>query len=311
MTTVKLSSGKEIPIMGLGTINQPDKIGEVIKDAIEIGYRHFDCAGGYLNEKAIGDALQELIKNGKIKREEIWITSKLWNIYHDPKDVIEICKKSIKDLQCEYLDLYLMHWPLAWFKNEKEDLAPMEEDNKTIKTVDIPLIETWKAMESLVDQGLVKSIGVSNFTEKHIEEIFGQAKIKPAMNQIENHPYLAQNELVSYCKSKGINITAYSPLGTAHLKRPEDPVLLKDPVILQMAQDLNVSPAQIVLKWNMIRGVIVIPRSSSKNHLLDNFNALNLKLSDEQFKAISDLDKHFRFIRPLDLWGIDVFDEKK
>ncbi|KAJ5077843.1 hypothetical protein M0811_05533 [Anaeramoeba ignava] len=308
MEYIELNTKQKIPALGIGTYRSPKgEVGKAIKIALETGFRHIDCAYFYGNEDEIGEILKETFDQGKIKREDVWITSKLWNIFHDPKDVQEGCEKTIKDLQCGYLDLFLIHWPVCFEKRNDLDLLPRKDEN-TMSTVDIPLIETWHAMEKLVEIGLVKSIGISNFTKERIEEIYEKAKIKPVINQIENHPYLQQEELCEYCRKNGIQITAYSPLGTSHFKK-ENPSLLQDPIILEIAKKHNVSPAQILIKWQIQRGNTVIPKAVKPEHIKDNFECLKVKLTEEDMKQIATLDRHFRFVNPLNFWNIDVYGE--
>ncbi|KAJ5077847.1 aldo/keto reductase [Anaeramoeba ignava] len=309
MEYVELNTKQKMPALGIGTWkSKKGEVGKAVKIALETGYRHIDCAYAYENEDEIGEILKETFDQGKIKREDIWITSKLWNIFHDPKDVQPICEKTIKDLQCGYLDLYLMHCPVCFEKRENLELFPRKDEN-TMSTVNIPLIETWHAMEKLVELGLVKSIGISNFTKEKIEEIYEKAKIKPVINQVENHPYLQQEELCQYCRKNGIQITAYSPLGTSDSKKEEDPSLLQDPVINEIAKKHNVSSAQILIKWQIQRGNTVIPKAVKPEHIKDNFDCQNIKLTEEDMKQIATLDRHFRFLNPLNFWNIDMYGE--
>ncbi|KAJ5077846.1 aldo/keto reductase [Anaeramoeba ignava] len=308
MEYVELNTKQKMPALGIGTYRSPKgELGKAIKIALETGIRHIDCAYFYENEDEIGEVLKETFDQGKIKREDVWITSKLYNIFHDPKDVQEGCEKTIKDLQCGYLDLFLIHWPVAFAKRDNLELFPKNDDD-SMCTVDVTLIETWHAMEKLVELGLVKAIGISNCTKEKIDEIYEKAKIKPAVNQIENHPYLQQEELCQYCRKLGIQITAYSPLGTTDFKQ-ENALLLKDPVILEIAKKHNASPAQVLIKWNIQRGNAVIPKAVKPEHIKDNFECFKVKLTEEDMKQIATLDRHLRFVNPMYFWNIDVFGE--
>ncbi|KAJ5076728.1 hypothetical protein M0811_00045 [Anaeramoeba ignava] len=312
MQTVKLSSGKNIPVIGLGTWKLPtEKIDQIIRDSIEVGFRHFDCAWGYENEEQIGNVFKEIFSTDKSKREDFWITSKLHNIFHDPKDVQWACEQSIQNLGCDYLDLFLIHWPISFEKRDDLDPEPLDFNTFTISTVDIPLIQTWKAMEKLVEKGLVKSIGVSNFSIDHLKEILKEAQIKPVVNQVENHPYLQQEDLVQFCKENQIQVIAYSPLGSLDSKQKDDPSILDDPIIKEISQRLNCLPAQVVLKWQIQRGLIVIPKSSNPLHMKENLQALEFTLSQEDMDKIKSINRNYRFLNPMNFWGITVFEEIK
>ncbi|KAL7014036.1 hypothetical protein ACKWTF_015707 [Chironomus riparius] len=212
--SIKMSSGFSIPIIGLGTWKSPQgQVEQAVKDAIDAGYRHIDCAFVYGNENEVGDGIAAKIAEGVVKREDLFITSKLWNIFHDPKDVKGAVEKSLKLLKVDYLDLYLIHWPMGYANLDNgANLFPKNEKEEWIFS-DVDIVDTWKGMEELVDAGLVKSIGLSNFNSKQIERVMATARIQPAMLQIECHPYLNQKRLIEFCRSKNIAVTAYSPLG--------------------------------------------------------------------------------------------------
>lgn len=280
-----------MPGFGLGTWkSDPGVVGAAVKTAIEqIGYRHIDCAAIYGNEKEIGTALKSVFDGGVVKREDVFLTSKLWNSNH-AKDAVEpALKQTLADLQVDYLDLYLMHWPVA-----------TSEDGSMVSLDEFPLVETWRAMEACREKGLCKDIGVSNFSKKKLQELCEQASIKPAVNQIELHPYLQMKDVLKYGEEQGIHFTAYSPLGSkdrpASLKNDDEKPILEDPVIGEIAKKNQVSPAQILIAWALGRGTSVIPKSVSPERLKQNMEASDLTLKPGDMEAISKLDKHARYV---------------
>jgi len=302
MRTFLLPSGALMPGLGLGTWkSDPGAVGEAVRNALEIGYRHLDCAYIYLNEAEIGSALKDVfsspsddVSSNTIKREEVFITSKLWNSEHAPEDVEPALRKTLSDLQIDSLDLYLIHWPVVSSKREEDagKLIPLEE---------APIIDTWKAMEKCVDKGLVKDIGVSNFSKKKLQELIAQARIKPAVNQVELHPYLQCEELHTYCEQEGIHLTAYSPLGSNDrnpaFKRDDEIPILDDPIIAEIAKKYDdASPAQILLAWALQRGTSVIPKSVSPRRQEENLKAAEIELDEDDMTRIATLDRHDRYL---------------
>jgi len=288
--TVKLNNGLEMPIFGLGTWKS--KAGEVeqaVKDAIDIGYRHIDCAYVYGNEKEVGAALASKFADGTVKREEMWITSKLWNTFHRPDLVEKNLKLTLKDLGLKYLDLYLIHWPAA-YKEELETFPKDEAGN--ILFSDVDYLDTWKAMEKLVNKGLIKAIGLSNFNKAQITRIIENATVQPSVLQIECHPYLNQSRLIEFAKSKGIAITAYSPLGSPDRPwaKPGDPQLMDDPKLLELAKKYNKSPAQVLLRYQLDRGIITIPKSVTKSRIQQNFEVFDFHLSPQDIDYLNTFD---------------------
>lgn len=298
-------NGNRVPVIGLGTWEAgKNVVGDAVKFAItKAGYRHIDCASIYGNEKEIGEGLKDVL-SPSVKREELFITSKLWNTDHRGQYVEKACRKTLADLRLEYLDLYLMHWGIAFAQGN--DLEPIDKDGYAI-TEAISVQQTWQAMESLVKTGVVKSIGVANFTTVQLIDLLTYAKIKPVMNQVELHPYLPQTELVNFCHYKNISVTAYSPLGTPGNKSPNDPALLDDKVILKIAKAHHRSPAQILLNWAIRRGTIVIPKSTHEERIKENVDIFDFELTDEEQTQMSALNKNYRFVNPSQWWDIPYF----
>lgn len=293
---VKLYNGLEIPIFGLGTWKS--KTGEVeqaVKDAIDIGYRHIDCAFIYGNEKEVGAALKAKFKDGTVKREDLWITSKLWNTYHRPDLVEKNVKMSLENLGLDYLDLYLIHWPMAY--KEETDTFPKDADGNILFS-DVDYLDTWKALEALQKKGLVKTIGLSNFNKAQITRVLEGGSIKPSVLQVECHPYLNQSKLIDFAKSKGIVVTAYSPLGSPDRPwaKPGDPQLLEDKKLVDLAKKLNKTPAQILLRYQIERGVVTIPKSVTKSRIQQNFEIFDFTLSPKDVAYLDSFDCNGRIV---------------
>lgn len=286
---VKFNNGQQFPIFGLGTWkSKPGEVTQAVKDAIDIGYRHIDCAHVYGNEKEVGAAIKAKIADGTVKRDDLYITSKLWNTYHKPEMVEPALKNTLSNLGLEYLDLYLVHWPFAL--KEGDDLFPTA-NGKTLFS-DVDYLDTWKAMEAVCKKGLTKSIGISNFNKRQIERLLQNCSIPPVTNQIEVHPYLNQKKLIEFCKSKNITITAYSPLGSPDRPwaKPGDPQLLEDPKIKAIAAKYKKTAAQVVLKYQVQRGCITIPKSVTKSRIQENFNIWDFTLSPEDIAQLDSFD---------------------
>lgn len=302
--TFKLNSGYDIPIIGLGTWrSKPDEVGAAVRHAIEhAGYTHIDGASIYKNESEIGRVYQEVFKT--TRREDIFITSKLWNTNHSPDNVAKACRQTLTDLHLEYLDLYLMHWGIAF--RPGEDTEPMGKDGRVI-TEPIAIHETWSAMERLVQEGLVKSIGVANFTMVMLHDLVSSATITPAVNQIELHPYNPQTELVKYCQQSNIAVTAYSPMGSPGTAEAAKPRLSADPTVEQLAAKYHKSTSQVLIRYALDRDTVVIPKSVHPDHIAENIDVFDFVLDKEDIATLSALDRKLRFVDPSTKWGIPYF----
>ncbi|GAA6101851.1 aldose reductase-related protein 2 [Tachysurus ichikawai] len=298
---IELNDGNWMPLLGLGTWKGKKTSAELCQGAAETaiaaGYRHLDTAYSYGNEVELGKAIHSKMQQGIIKRQDMFIVSKLWGTHHAPKDIPLCLNKSIGDLQLEYLDLYLVHFPVGLQKVDNE-LFPMK-DGKML-TSDIDYVDVWKGMEALKASGKVKSIGVSNFSIQQLERLLSVAKIPPAVNQVELHPYFVQSDLIEYCKVKNIALTAYSPFGSPgrskefHTGDKDPEKLLEDPVVGEIAAKHRRTPAQILLRYHIEQNIAVIPKSVKSNHILENTKIFDFCLDLEDMSALKSLNRGWK-----------------
>ena len=310
--TRTLRTGDEIPAIGLGTFGSDhvpgEQVAETVRGAAQVGYRHFDCAAVYGNEDLIGDSLTEIIDSG-IPRQELWITSKLWNDRHGRGNVIPACKQSLSDLQLDYLDLYLVHWPFPNYHPPGCDVTARAPDARPY--IHEQYMETWGEMEKLAEKGLVRNIGTSNMTIPKLELLLRDARIQPATNEMELHPHFQQPDLFNYVRHHDIVPIGFCPIGSPERperdKQPEDTVPIKDPVIGRIARAHDVHPAVICVKWAEQRGQVPIPFSTNPDHYLANLRAtVEDPLTEEEMQAIARIDKNCRLIKgQVFLWKED------
>jgi len=289
------------PSFGFGTWNldlSPENTTEAVSFAIQTGYRQIDCAAAYNNEKAVGKGIADGLKKANLTREQIWVTSKLWNDHHGDPEVVEAgLKQTLEDLGVGYLDLYLMHWPVV--SNSKKNQNELE------------FVQTWKSMIAL-PKDKVLNIGVSNFSPAQLKTLISKTTVKPFVHQMELHPYLQQSTWIAAHETLGISVTAYSPLGNSNPTygdKDYPPALLKNDVILEIAGDTDCTPAQVALAWGLSRGTAVIPKSSHTAHIEENFGAQQCELGVNALAKLKLLGSKFltRFNNPSEKWDVELF----
>jgi len=306
---IKLNSGFSIPALGFGTwLSKKGEVGAAVKVALEHGYRHIDCAEIYGNEDEIGETFNTVFSAGTVKREDVYITSKLW--VKNFTRVKEACKNSLKNLQLEYLDLYLIHLPFELEKDLPTGI-PTEKGVGLIGWSGDRIWTVWQCMQELVDEGLVRSIGISNFTIKKTDDLLKRSpKIRPACNQVELNPYLPQDRLCEYCKKEDITMVAYTPLGNPgfiEMTKGDATPVLKDANVTAIAEKHKVTNAQVLLAWAVTRGTGVLAKSVKEHRVIENFGCLNIKLDADDMKAINSITTRQRYL-PQN-WALKVDEE--
>jgi D-xylose reductase len=306
--SLELTSGDRLPVIGLGTWKiGKDRAAQVVIEAAGLGYRHFDCACDYGNEREVGAGLRTAMQQG-LRRDELWITSKLWNTYHAAEHVRPACERSLRDLGLDYLDLYLIHFPIAQrfvpfaTRYPPEWVFDPAAAHPRIEPAAVPISETWRAMEALVQAGLVRNIGVCNFGVSLLRDLLSYSQIRPAVLQVELHPYLTQEKLLRFCREHRIAVTGFSPLGAESyhaigMAQPGESVLKEEPVI-EAAEQHGKSRAQVVLRWAVQRGTAVVPKAARPDHLAENLALFDFALTTEEMQAIGRLNSNRRFNDP-------------
>ncbi len=300
-----------MPSVGLGLWKvDPLGVGELVYEAISVGYRHLDSACDYGNEAEVGKGIERVLASNVCHREDLWITSKLWNTFHEPKYVRSALERTLRELQVDYLDSYLIHFPISLAYVAPETRYPpgwfFEPDapNPSMQSIKVPVAETWGAMEELVDAGLVRTIGVCNFGISLLRDLQAVARIQPSSLQVEMHPRLTQEKLLRFCNQENIAVTAFSPLGAPSyvplgMAKETDSLLINQD-ILEIADVVQRTPAQVLLRWGVQRGTAVVPKTSQPKRLKENISLFDFSLSEEQMLIIDGLNKNHRFNDPGD-----------
>lgn len=312
MTThFKLASGDSIPSVGLGLWKiDRESTAEAVYRAIEIGYRHIDSACDYGNEYEAGDGIRRAIDDGLVKRSDLWVTSKLWNTFHRAKDVPAALEKTLSDLELDYLDLYHIHFPISlahvpidqryppgWFHDPDAEAPHMIE-------APVPILETWQALVELQEKGLIRNLGVCNFGVSLMRDLMASSSVKPAVLQVELHPYLTQEKLLRFCAQHEIHVTGFSPLGAQSYfsigMAEEGEGVLDRPETKEVASQVGRTPAQVLLRWGIQRGTSIVPKTSRVERMKENLALFDFELTEDQMRVLSALNQNRRFNDPGD-----------
>lgn len=302
MPAAMLEDGNSIPLIGLGTSSvvgeRPGDAGyDAIKAAIECGYRHLDTAALYQNEEAVGRVIEDCIRQGLVRREELYICTKVWCTRHKRESVMRACKESLRKLRLDYVDLYLIHWPVAYVE-DGDEINPKDPKTGKLLYSDTHYTETWLGMQDVKDAGLARSIGVSNFNREMCDTILDMPRLKHriAVNQVECHPYLSQEKLLDYSNKRAIVLTAYCPLGSpGSCAKPGQPAILDDALVRELAVKYKKTPAQICVRYQLDRGVSVIPKSVNAQRIRENVDVLDFKLSDDDMRRLLAINRNMRY----------------
>lgn len=309
LTTTKLSSGDEMPLVGLGLwkIDRADAAGSV-HEALRSGYRHLDSACDYGNEVEVGEGIRQALAAGTCRREELWVTSKLWNTYHAKEHVRPAVERSLRDLGLDSLDLYMIHFPIAMeyvpFERQYPPgwISDSAHPERGMKLAKVPRHEVWEAMEELVQAGLVRNIGICNYNTALLRDLLSYAKIRPAVLQVELHPYLTQEKLLRFCHEEGIAVTGFSPLGAPSYvplgAATLEESVMEQQVVRDLAQRHGKTPAQVVLRWGVQRGTSIVPKTSRPERMVENRSIFDFALTDDEMDSISALNRNRRFNDP-------------
>ncbi|XP_014260921.1 alcohol dehydrogenase [NADP(+)]-like [Cimex lectularius] len=291
----KLRSSGMMPTVGFGTWQtKGDELKQALNAALEAGYRHFDTATAYENEEEIGEVLNEWMSSGRVKREELFIVTKLPPFGMRPSGVHRFLNESLRKLQLDYLDLYYMHCPFGF--REGDEMYPHADDGSIVLDMNTDHVAIWKTMEEYVKKGVLKAIGVSNFNARQLQRVYENAEIKPSTLQVELHLYNQQKELVDLCQEKGMSVTAYSPLGSKGSNFLKDrksdlPPMSSHPVVLQIAETLGKSTSQVLLRYIVQKGITVIPKSTTPSHIQENIQIYDMELTDDMMSQLAELDQ--------------------
>lgn len=306
---ITLAAGGRLPAVGLGLWKVPNPAAaDLVVRAVTAGYRHLDCACDYGNEKEVGDGIRAALGAGLCRREDLWVTSKLWNTYHARGHVRPAVERSLRDLGLDYLDLYLVHFPIAqefvpfdrryppgWF-------ADPNDPHPRMRLASVPLAETWAGMEDLVTAGLVRHIGVCNYNTALLRDLLGYARVRPAVLQVELHPYLTQDKLLRFCADHKVAVTAFSPLGAPSYvplgMAAADESVLDHPAVAAVAARHGKTPAQVVLRWGWQRGTAVVPKTVRPERLAENLAVFDFALTADEMAVLSGLNRNRRFNDP-------------